>query len=379
MTGEAGSDNRCPIKFYYCLHRDRYGDCPFEYPSLPPECEKPCALGVFETLISAEDRRYLMQDTYDKGYKAVAIEFHNVSLNKADMFIELEDGLTQSLKKETNKGKFLPLPCKSISHKSQHRASEFNKMHHCQRIFSKIDHKKLGFLDGVLSRVGTAYHAICNQQHRDWIQENDLLKELGIEPVSRKTHCEIGLRYHYKDLVVSAHADEILQYLPNTSKFGSDIGAPCVLDMKRKAYSIYEEYSYLMQLTANILGVEEMHKTNSGYFYLITAKRPRREVIGRYRLPEYHITKIAKNGSIIKQFHSELIITNVEQSELLNDKLKWEKNKALLTDVGDCTSCFDKDACNYTTKTMCEKKITARETLEDVLKAVLPNKELPGT
>src|SRR3990172_1654798 len=221
MTGSPGNqpDNRCPLTFYPCIFNDA-GECTL---GLPSQKEKPCMLGVAETLVPKEDLQALTNDAHVNGYKALAIEYHHLRFNKADTMVELEKGKTQSLKKLTDKGKFLPLPFKGVKGKSQHRASEFAKKQHCQRIFSKIGHQDMGFPDGLLARIGTAYHALSNQQHLPWIHENDMLQELCIEPISRKEYCEVSLLYHYKDIATSIHSDDLLQFLPNDMEFGSDI------------------------------------------------------------------------------------------------------------------------------------------------------------
>ena len=149
--------------------------------------------------------------------------------------------------------------------------------------------------------------------------------------------------------------------------------------MKRKAYSTYEEFGYKLQLAANVLGVDHLLDAKSKEFFLITSKRPRKEVVGRYRMPEFHITKVARDGPTIRTFHNTLMTTHIAQVLLLDNRNVWNQNKARCSAAGDCKNCFDKDICDYTSDIMNKNKLYMRETLEDVLKAVLPNKELPGT
>lgn len=335
-------------------------------------------LGVAETLVPKSDLEALSIDTYENGYKIIAIEYHYLRLNKADTVADLETGQIQDFKKITNKGKFLPLPFKSSHGVSQHRASEFAKKYHCQRIYSKVDHKKLGFPDNLIARIGTAGHALANRQHLPRIHENDILEELDLAPLTREENCEVGLLFHYNDIAVSAHADALMQYLPNSCNFGSAVGEISVLDMKRKKYSTYEEWGHKLQLAANVLGAEESLQTGCENFWLMTSKRPRKEVRGRYRMPEYHVTKVKRDGIVYNKFISELVETHHRQAELLYNREAWNKNKKLLEDNGTCKDCFDKDVCDFTTSVMNFRMISMAETLTDVLEAVLPNKELPA-
>ena len=378
MTGSPGNqtdkDDKCPLTFYPCIFKDA-GECTL---GIPSQEVKPCMLGVAETLVKKEDLAALTKDAHENGYKALAIEYHHLRFNKADTIVELEHRYTQSLKKLTDTGQFLPLPFKGLREKSQHRASEFAKKYHCQRIFSKIGHEELGFPDNLLARIGTSFHAVCNQQQLPWIHENDMLVALGIEPISRKMYCEVPLLYNYKDIATSIHADDLLQFLPNELEFGKDIGDIGVHDMKRKAYSTHEEKGHKMQLAANVLGAEQSIGVKSKWFYIITSKRPRKAVVGRHRLPEYHIGKIAREGITVEDFHSLLVDTNKEQAQLLDDRVYWNSNKEKLTKKGICGNCFDKDTCNYVTGIMNENRQSMRETLEDTLDVVLPNKELPA-
>jgi hypothetical protein len=97
-------------------------------------------------------------------------------------------------------------------------------------------------------------------------------------------------------------------------------------------------------------------------------------------MPEYHITKIYITDEIVKDFHAELLNTHVAQKLLLDNRNIWNSNKKHLRACGDCAEgkCYDCGVCNYVTRIMTKNKIDMRKTLEDKLKAVLPNKELPA-
>jgi|GEM_PF-4896480 len=340
----------CDLGFYRCVFRTEYGCEHFKGK------ESECAYGVASAFIPKKDLNALKSDMKQFGYSSIPMELHIVYANKVDWIIEYENEETQSLKLATNRETVAPLCVADLKGKRSGvlpalRASELNKKCHCQRIWSKVRKDRFGLRDSGLSLVGQAAHAVCNQQHLPYIVENSLLEEIHQPAISRAKYCEVELfldrEVDGEPVCVSGHADGVLRMVPKERLRNNAAGDIVIFDLKRKAYSRFEEWGFKMQELTYGLALEQQYGLDSEWIYLMTAKRPRKSAWNDYRTLQYHLTKVknSEESPTVQRLEELIAETYVAQRDLLSDLDLFEENKVKMEKKGFCNGCYDTEIC----------------------------------
>jgi len=385
ISPESELKKGCDLNFYRCVFRTDYG-CDYYN-----EKDSPCAYGLSQT-INKRHIKMLKSDTRKYGYSVLPIELHILYLNNIDYIMNIEDKTTKSLKLETDKAIIAPFSVKDYtarkpSVKPSMRASEFNKHYDCQRIWSKVDKRRFGLKDNRLSIIGRTAHALMNQQHTPQMIENTILEEMGLKVQPRDNYCETELHYETKvrghPVAISGHSDALLQ-MTTVQKLRDKVpGDLMIFDLKRKAYSMFEEKGYKMQLLLYGLAAEQqfnLKNFNIKNFYLVTAKRPRKPAWRSYRSQQYTITNVFNDESSVTKdmLTSEIERTYTGQKRLLEDYIEFRENKKHMARKRICKGCFDRDICGLIKRKAKRAKMPIGDYIEDELKATVGEMIMPG-
>jgi hypothetical protein len=213
--------------------------------------------------------------------------------------------------------------------------------------------------------------------------ENSILEEIKQTVVSRDKYCETEVFLEKEvdgtPVGIIGHADAILHVMPKSRLGSNRFGDIMIFDLKRKAYSMYEEWGYKMQELTYALAIEQQYGIGSEWMYLMTAKRPRKPAWDNYRGLQYHMTKVRNNedSPTIRRLENEIAETYAAQGELLSNPGAYKANKEKMKKKGFCAKCFDADICGLALKEAKRNRLPLGELLEDELKAVAPRMALP--
>ena len=312
----------------------------------------------------------LQIETKKDNYGLQPIESYLVKLNNRDLEVVSDQDKRFSfikLMEYFNNPKIVPLTFNDAYYdRYDLRASEFSSNCNIERIIDKIDEdslpkeltteiKKEVIAEKAL--IGILTHVLMNQQPPQWKRfiHNEILREIGINPVRRENYCEKSIIYDYKGIKISGHPDVVVEFDENDQLM--------VLDIKHKIFSSSEKekIGYIYQTLAYSFGIRQRLDLHQQYSILGLIERPfvkpeenqtslfdiKDKIIdtGVRKQQKISLWILKDNSAYVTDFHEEIVNTYNRQRLILNNK------KALLDErdkQGDnCYKCPAKNICSY--------------------------------